>query len=94
VNIKGARFTDDFGPLDPNCDCACCRNYSAAYLRHLYKAGEMLCARLMSTHNLAFYARLMQDARAAIEQDRFEAFRREFLARYQGGEGSDAARPP
>jgi queuine tRNA-ribosyltransferase len=91
INIKGARFADDFGPLDPACDCPCCRNYSAAYLRHLYKSGEMLCARLLTYHNLAFYARLMEDARQAIEEDCYEEFRHGFIVRYRTGGRADPA---
>jgi queuine tRNA-ribosyltransferase len=85
INIKGARFTEAFGPLDPHCGCAVCRRYSAAYLRHLYRSGEMLGGRLMSYHNLAFYSQVIRDARTAIEEDRFEAYRTDFLARYRGG---------
>jgi len=82
INIKNARFTEDFGAVDPECDCRTCRNYSAAYIRHLYKAEEILAARLATYHNLYFYHRLMKGIRAAIEEDRFKQFRREFLAKY------------
>jgi queuine tRNA-ribosyltransferase len=85
VNLKGARFTEDFGPIDPECPCWACRHYSAAYMRHLYKSDEILAARLLTYHNLAFYHRLMAGIRAALEDDRFTAFRREFLATYRRG---------
>lgn len=83
INIKNARYTDNFGPVDPNCQEWCCRNYSAAYIRHLYKCDEIMAARILSYHNISFYGRLMEGIRKSIEEDRFLQFRREFLARYQ-----------
>jgi queuine tRNA-ribosyltransferase len=88
INIKNSRFTDHFGPVDPNCEEWCCRNYSAAYVRHLYKSDEIMASRILSYHNLSFYARLMEGIRAAIEADRFLQYRREFIARYEQ-QGSD-----
>ncbi len=85
VNIKGARFTEDFGPVDPDCPCAVCARYSAAYLRHLYKCNEILASRLATYHNLAHYARLMEQIRAAIEADDYAAFRARTLNRYEEG---------
>ncbi|AJE02592.1 tRNA guanosine(34) transglycosylase Tgt [Geobacter pickeringii] len=81
VNIKGAAYAEDNGPLDPECDCYVCRNYSRAYLRHLYRSGEILSARLNTYHNLHYYLSLMAQARAAIAEGRFAAFRREFYAK-------------
>lgn len=86
VNIKNSRFTEQFGPVDPDCDCRVCRRYSAAYLRHLYKCDEILASRLATYHNLAFYARLMSGIRQAIAADRYSAFRTETLERYDSGE--------
>lgn len=86
INIKASRYADDLGPVDPDCDCWCCANYTAAYARHVYKAGEIMAARLLSYHNLYFYYRLMERMRAAIVADRFEAFRRDFISKY-GAEG-------
>lgn len=83
LNIKNARFKDDFSPIDPNCDCWACRNYTRAYLRHLYKAEEILAARLATYHNLYFYRKLMQSARQAIMNDEFLDFKREFLGKYR-----------
>lgn len=83
LNIKNARFKDDFSPIDPNCDCWACRNYTRAYLRHLYKAEEILAARLATYHNLYFYRKLMQSARQAIMNDEFLDFKREFLEKYK-----------
>lgn len=82
INIKGSRFTEEFGPVDPECGCAVCRRYSAAYLRHLYKCDEILASRLATYHNLAHYAELMRDIRQAIDEDCYAAFERETLARY------------
>jgi queuine tRNA-ribosyltransferase len=67
VKIKNARYRSDTGPLDPSCDCYCCRNFSRAYLHHLFRAGEILGARLNTIHNLRYYLNLMAELRAAIE---------------------------
>lgn len=82
INIKGRRFAEDFGPVDPDCGCAVCRRYSAAYLRHLYKCNEILASRLATYHNLAHYAQLMAGIREAIEADAYAAFKAKILARY------------
>jgi len=95
VNIKNARFAEDFGPVDPECGCKTCQNYSAAYLRHLYKSEEILAARLATYHNLYFYHKLMDGIRGAVEEDRLKDFRREFLASYRmhrADVGDDAPR--
>ena len=82
VNIKNARFERDFTPLDHECDCYVCRNYSRAYLRHLFKANEILSSMLLSYHNLHFLVHTMQNIREAIEQDRFTEYKREFYMKY------------
>jgi len=69
VKIRNARYTDDLGPLDPECDCYTCTHYSLAYLRHLEKCGEILGARLGTIHNLHYYQRLMTELRAAVDND-------------------------
>ena len=69
VNIRNAKHSDDTGPLDPDCDCYTCKNYSRSYLRHLEKCGEMLGPRLGTIHNLHYYQHLMADLRRAIEDD-------------------------
>lgn len=71
VVIKNARNRDDSTPLDPACTCATCRNFSRAYLRHLFVSGEMLAARLLTHHNLSFYLTRMQRLRSALEEGRF-----------------------
>ncbi|MDR2124400.1 MAG: tRNA guanosine(34) transglycosylase Tgt [Desulfovibrio sp.] len=75
INIKRRAFAEDDGPLDPDCSCYTCRTFSRAYLRHLFKAGEILSFRLNSLHNLAYYLNLARGAREAILQGRFAAFR-------------------
>jgi len=86
INIKNARFTEDFSPLDPECDCWACRNYTKAYVRHLYKADEILAARLATHHNLCFYQRVVKGIRQAIASDSLAEFRRAFLSKYAVGE--------
>ncbi|MDZ7370487.1 MAG: tRNA guanosine(34) transglycosylase Tgt [candidate division KSB1 bacterium] len=82
INIKNLAHREAFSPLDETCDCYTCRNFTRAYLRHLYLAKELLVLRLLSIHNLRFYLRLMQQARQAILADEFYAFKKRFLARY------------
>ncbi|MDR0896606.1 MAG: tRNA guanosine(34) transglycosylase Tgt [Oscillospiraceae bacterium] len=80
--VKNAQYAHDFDPIEPDCDCYACRNYSRAYLRHLFKAGEMLGAHLASIHNLRFLQRLMARVREAIEQDAMPALRADFYNHY------------
>ncbi|WP_455382432.1 tRNA guanosine(34) transglycosylase Tgt [Salinispira pacifica] len=85
--LKREQFTRDTGPIDPACTCATCRTYSRAYLRHLFKAGEMLGPMLATEHNLFFLQELMKDIRNAIRAGNFAAFRADFLSRYPEAEG-------
>lgn len=80
--VRNATYERDFTPLDPECDCYTCKNYTRAYIRHLIKCGEILGARLLSIHNLRFLVRLMENVRAAIEEDRLLEFREEFYSKY------------
>ena len=82
VNIRKAAFRTQEAPVDPTCDCPTCANYSAAYLHHLCRSEELLYHRLATLHNLRFIFRLLEDARTAIREQRFAAFKVEFLARY------------
>ncbi len=82
INIKNAGFARDFTPLDSRCDCYTCRNYSKAYLRHLFKAGEMLSSMLLSEHNLYFLVNTMAKIRKAIEENRFLDYKEEFYHDY------------
>ena len=83
LNIRNARFIDDRDPLDPDCECSVCRRYSRAYLRHLYQAGEMSAATLISHHNLAFFLDTMRRVRQSITSGTFARFRIEFLNKLQ-----------
>ncbi len=78
VNIRNARHRDDPRPLDPDCRCPACRDYSRAYLHHLARTGEILGSMLMTWHNLAYYQDLMAAMRAAIAEGRLDAFARDF----------------
>ncbi len=80
--VRNAEFAHDFTPLDPGCDCYACQNFTRAYIRHLFKAGEITGARLASIHNLRFLIRLMEQVRQAIAEDRLGDFRNEFFNRY------------
>ncbi len=83
VRLRNARYKDDTRPLDAECDCYTCRNFSVAYLHHLDKCKEMLGAQLNTIHNLRFYQKLMQGLRQAIEQGRLSAFVAAFYARQE-----------
>lgn len=83
VTVKNATFARDWGPIEEGCQCYTCRNYSRAYIRHLYKAEEILAFRLVSYHNLYFLLQFMRDMRTAILEDRFPAFREDFWYQYQ-----------
>ncbi|MFQ5889402.1 MAG: tRNA guanosine(34) transglycosylase Tgt [Gemmatimonadota bacterium] len=83
VNVKVARFAEDAGPLDRECGCECCRNYSRAYIRHLFVCEELLGLRLLSLHNVAFLLRLTAEARAAIVREEFEQWASRWLERYR-----------
>ena len=80
ISIKNAQFQDDHKPVDEKCSCYTCRNYSRAYLRHLYQAREILSYHLNTIHNLHFYLHLMADIRRAIADDCFAAFRKDFYS--------------
>lgn len=84
-NIKHSRFEEDWGPIDPDCDCYACKEFSRAYIRHLYRSGEMLGARLCSWHNLRYLISLMKGAREAILEGRFPQFRDGFHELFSTG---------
>jgi queuine tRNA-ribosyltransferase len=83
IKIRNAKNKTDTTPLDPDCDCYTCKNYSKSYLHHLDRCNEILGARLNTIHNLRYYQRLMASIRKAIEEDRFDKFVEEFYARRQ-----------
>ena len=82
VVVRNATYERDWGPLDPECDCYTCRNYTRAYIRHLVKAEEILAARLISIHNVQFLENLMKNIREAIKEDRFLEFKESFYEKY------------
>jgi queuine tRNA-ribosyltransferase len=86
VALKKAQNRDDFMPIDEECGCKVCRSYSRAYLRHLFKTREILCSILASYHNLYFLNDLVKNSRKAIMENRFAAFKKDFLTKYLGGE--------
>ena len=80
--LKNEEFKEDFRPIDEECDCYTCRNYTRAYIRHLLKAEEILAARLISIHNVQFLENLMKNIREAIKEDRFLEFKESFYEKY------------
>ncbi|MFA6645201.1 MAG: tRNA guanosine(34) transglycosylase Tgt [Bacilli bacterium] len=87
VNIRDAKYKEDFTSLDSNCDCYTCKNYTKAYLRHLYVSEEIFGKRLLSIHNVRFLISLMEKARKAIQEDRFGDFKAEIVRSFGGGKG-------
>ncbi len=85
LSIKQERWIHDFGPIDPECNCKVCRTYSRSYLRHLFKEQEILSSILASYHNLYFLNEMLKEIRVAIDEDRFEQYRKEFLEKFQQG---------
>ncbi|MFI3163285.1 MAG: tRNA guanosine(34) transglycosylase Tgt [Bacillota bacterium] len=82
VVVRNGKYKSDFTPLDPNCDCYCCKNFTKAYLRHLVNVDEILGATLLSMHNIHFLIKLMKDAREAILQDKLLDFVNDFYKMY------------
>ena len=87
VNIRDKQYEEDFTPLDDACDCYCCKNYTKAYLRHLYKCEETFGKRLLSIHNIRFLIHLMEEIRLAIKEDRFLEFKDAFLKKFNSVKG-------
>ena len=83
INLKNAKYKEDFTPVDTSCDCECCKNYTKAYIRHLLVAEETLGQRLLSIHNLRFLIRIMEVIRLSIQEDRFLEYKKEFMDNYQ-----------
>jgi len=84
VVVRNAIYAHDYSPLDPECDCYACKNFTRAYIRHLVKAGEILGARLITIHNLRFLIKLMENIRESIKNDKFLEFREDFYKKYNG----------
>ena len=81
IPVKAGRYARDFTPIDPECGCYACRNFTRAYIRHLFNVGEILGVRLVTLHNLHYFLHLMERIRTAIENDTFDALREEFRPR-------------
>ena len=79
INLNNEKYKRDDTPIEPGCNCPTCRNHSKAYIRHLFKAGEMLAFRLGVTHNLYFYNKLMADIRLSLENDTFPEFKKQYV---------------
>jgi len=84
--IKNSEYADDFSPIDPECGCSVCRNYSRAYLRHLFNTGEVSALRLATIHSLYFYMDLMRMAKEAILSGNFLEWKNDFLKKYQSNQ--------
>ncbi len=82
INLKNAKYKEDFTPLESNCDCYTCKNYTKAYIRHLMVSNESLGGRLLSIHNIRFLTRLTEELRLAIKEDRIIEYREEFIKNY------------
>ncbi len=85
IRLTNKNFRRDFFPVDPSCDCYCCRNFTRAYLHHLFNANEILSATLAAIHNVRFYLNMVAGARTAIEAGDYLAFKQEFLGEYLSG---------
>ena len=86
INLLNARYTFDERPIEEGCGCPACRSYTRAYIHHLFKAKEMLGMRLLVLHNLYFYNHLMEEIRKAIEEQRYESFRKSWTEAWTSGE--------
>lgn len=84
INLKNAKYKEDFTPLEDNCDCYACKNFTKAYIRHLVTLDEMLGSRLLSIHNLRFLVRLTEDLRECIKNDNIFEYKQEFIKNYYG----------
>lgn len=82
INLKNSKYKDDFTPVDSDCDCYCCKNYTKAYIRHLITSDETLGARLLSIHNIRFLIRLTEELRSAIKENRVLEYKDEFVKKY------------
>lgn len=85
LQLRNATYKQDFTPIDDKCACYACKNHTRAYIRHLFNTEEILGLRLVSLHNLNFYANLMKEIRVSISEDRFVEFKKQFITKYKGG---------
>ena len=82
INLRNAKYKEDFSPIESDCDCYTCTHYTKAYIRHLFVAGECLGGRLLSIHNIRFLIRMMENMRKAINEGKFLEYKSEFLKKY------------
>lgn len=82
INMKNAKYKEDFTPVDNSCDCECCKNYTKAYIRHLLTVDETLGQRLLSIHNLRFLIKIMEEIRISIKEDQFLEYKEKFIEKY------------
>ena len=82
MNLKNAKFKEDFTPIEDTCDCYTCKNYTKAYIRHLLASKEQLAGRLLSIHNIRFLIKLTEDLRKAIDEDKYTEYKEEFIKNY------------
>ena len=83
INLKNAKFKEDFTPIEKDCDCYACKNYTKAYIRHLITVGETFGGRLLSIHNIRFLTKLTENIRESIKQDSFDTYKEEFIKKYR-----------
>lgn len=83
INIKNAKYKEDFEPIEKECDCYTCKNYTKAYIRHLITSKESLGGRLLSIHNIRFLIKLTEEIRQSIKDDNFEEYKKEFIKKYE-----------
>lgn len=88
INLKNAKYKEDFSTVDPTCDCECCRHYTKAYIRHLIVANETLGQRLLSIHNLRFLIKLTEEIRQSIKENKFQEYKANFIAKYQSNKNN------
>jgi len=91
INLKNAEFAKDKNPIEQDCECTSCREFSRGYIRHLIKAEEILGLRLITLHNLHFYLDLMRKARSNIDNGSFDEFRRDFVSNYETRDLAESA---
>jgi queuine tRNA-ribosyltransferase len=83
INLRNLKYSEDFTPIEENCDCYTCKGYTKAYIRHLVVCDEMLAARLLSIHNIRFLTKLVEDIRESIKNDTLLLFRDNFVSHYR-----------
>ena len=86
INLKNLKYKEDFTPIEDNCDCYTCKNYTKAYIRHLITCEEMLGGRLLSIHNIRFLIKEMEEIRESIKNDKFLSYKEEFIKQYKNND--------